>query len=116
MKLNHINLGVTDVQATAHLFEHYFGLKRADMPFNSHMAFSYDDNGSLISVFRATDVHYPGIFHVGFLQDTVQEVWALHEQLRNGGFQPQEPREEHGRLVFYFDAPGGFTVEVSTVL
>ena len=117
MKLNHINLGVTDVAATVSLFQDYFGLKLVDhMPQNNFMAFTNDENNMLISVFKAGDVVYPKIFHIGFLQDTVQQVNDIHSKLKTGGFSPGEPKEEHGRFVFYLDSPGGFQIEVSAVV
>ena len=61
---------------------------------------------------RATTVEYPGAFHVGFMQDSREEVDAIFERLKAGGFDPKPPREFHGAWTFYLDAPGGFTVEV----
>ena len=117
MKLNHINLGVTDVAATVSLFQDYFGLRLADhMPQNNFMAFTNDENDALISVFKVSDVVYPKIFHIGFLQDTVQQVNDIHANLKAGGFDPGEPKEEHGRFVFYLNSPGGFVIEVSAVV
>ena len=75
MKLNHINLGVTDVTAATTFLTQQFGLRlAADMPQNEFMGFTRDDNDALISVFRAKDVAYPKIFHIGFLQDTAEAV------------------------------------------
>ena len=116
MQLNHLNLGVTEIPATVSMFETYFGLRRVGFaPSNDKMAFLNDDNGALISLFRVKDVTYPKIFHIGFTQATAAEVIAIHERLKAGGFDPQEPREEHGRFTFYFTAPGGFMVEVNTL-
>ena len=71
MKLNHINLGVTDVPATIALLETYFGLRRVEgMPQTNGMSFVHDDNRALISLFRVNDASYPKIFHIGFLQDS----------------------------------------------
>lgn len=117
MKLNHINLGVTDVPATVAMFQTYFGLRPAPgTPQTPKMAFLNDDNGALIALFKVGDAVYPKIFHIGFIQDTVEQVRAIHAQLVAGGFSPGEPREEHGRVTFYFDAPGGFVVEVDAFL
>ena len=79
MKLNHINLGVTDVMATVDLFETHFGLRPAGegMPRNERMAFLQDDNGSLISVFKSKDVAYPKVFHIGFMQENAEQVRAF---------------------------------------
>ena len=117
MKLNHINLGVTAVAPTVAMFETYFGLRRAPWaPVDDRMAFLNDDDGAVISLFRVKDATYPKIFHVGFIRDSADEVHAIHARLAADGFDPEEPREEHGRLTFYFKAPGGFTVEVNAFL
>jgi catechol 2,3-dioxygenase-like lactoylglutathione lyase family enzyme len=116
MNLNHLNLGVTEVGPTVAMFETYFGLRRLEWaPFDQRMAFLQDDSGALLSVFRVKDVTYPKIFHIGFMQETEQQVWDLHEKLKAGGLNPEEPREEQGRFTFYFMAPGGFRVEVNTI-
>ena len=47
------------------------------------------------------------------MQETREQVMDIHAKLHASGFEPQEPREEHGRFTFYFQAPGGFTVEVN---
>ncbi|GGO19262.1 VOC family protein [Deinococcus humi] len=116
MKLNHINLGVTDVPATVELFQTYFGLRPAGhgMPMDDRMAFLRDDAGSLISVFKAKDVTYPKVFHIGFLQDTPEQVRAIYQQLTDGGHTITPPSENHGRLTFYFQTPGGFVLEVES--
>ena len=117
MNLNHLNLGVSDVPATVAMLETYFGLRRAEgTPMSARMAFLQDDRGTLLSLFKVSDVVYPETFHIGFIQDTTEAVRAIHERLRAGGFEPQTPREEFGRLTFYFQAPGGFTVEVQAFL
>lgn len=116
MRLNHLNLSVTDVPACVAMFETYFGLRRADMPVNEHMAFLRGEDGFLLSMFRAREVSYPRSFHIGFLQDTPEEVHAIHARLSAGGFQVPPLHEDHGRLTFYFDAPGGFVVEVEAFL
>ena len=117
MNLNHLNLGVTEIPATVAMFETHFGLRRADIaPLNEKMAFLTDDSGLLLSLFRVKDAAYPKIFHIGFTQERVDQVHAIHAKLAADGFEPEEPREEHGRFTFYFRAPGGFTVEVNAFL
>ena len=115
MILNHINLGVSDVPATVAMFETYFGLHPvAGFPGDARMAFLNDDAGGLVSLFKVNDVTYPKIFHVGFMRPTVAEVDDIHARLVAAGLEPGRPREEHGRYTFYFQAPGGFTVEVNS--
>ena len=117
MNLNYLGLGVTEVPQTVAMFEKYFGLRRVShSPVNDKMGFLNDDSGALITIFRVRDVNYPKIFHIGFMQDTVEQVHAIHEQLTLDGFAPEAMREEHGRRTFYFKAPGGFTVEVNAFI
>lgn len=117
MNFNHLGLGVTEVPQTVAMFEKYFGLRRVDdSPANEKMGFLNDDSGALITIFRVPDANYPKIFHIGFMQDTVEQVQALHERLSIDGFDPEAMREEYGRKTFYFKAPGGFTVEVNAFI
>ncbi len=117
MNLNHLGLGVTEVPQTVAMFEKYFGLRRLDhSPVNDKMGFLNDDSGALITIFRVPDANYPKIFHIGFMQDTVEQVQSIHEQLGLDGFAPEAMREEYGRKTFYFQAPGGFTVEVNAFI
>ena len=48
MKLNHLNLTVTDVAATRTFLQTYFGLR--DMGGNNNMAFLPDDNDMVLSL------------------------------------------------------------------
>ena len=111
MKLNHINLEVVDVMATVSLLETYFGFRRTRLV-TQEMAFLRDGDGALISLFKNEAVVYPQMFHIGFTRETVEEVDELHRRLVEGGFHPEDPREDHGRWTFYFATPGGFTLEV----
>ncbi len=115
MHLNHLNLGCTEIVETVKMFETFFGLRKAEWaPDDDRMAFLHDDSGALLALFKVKDATYPKIFHIGFMRESVDEVNKIHEMLTAGGFQPETPREEHGRFTFYFKAPGGFTVEVNT--
>ena len=117
MNLNHINLGITEIAPTVAMLGTYFGLRpMARMPANDKMAFLEDDRGTLVSLFKVKDTTYPKIFHIGFMQETAPQVHAMYEKLAAGGFKPDVPREEHGRLTFYVMAPGGFMIEVSAFL
>lgn len=117
MKLNHIGFGVTDVTGTVEMFETYFGLTRAPQtPFSPKMAFMLDDDGSLITLFRVNDAVYPEIFHIGFMQGSVEKVYEIHEKIKAGGYNPEDIRQEHGRMTFYFKAPGNFVVEVNSLI
>ena len=93
MNLNHMGLGVTEIAKTVEMFETYFGWRRAEgTPVNERMAFLLDDSDALITMFKVKDATYPKIFHIGFIQDSVEQVTAMHERLTAGGFEPENVR------------------------
>jgi catechol 2,3-dioxygenase-like lactoylglutathione lyase family enzyme len=113
MRLNHLNLTVTDVPAASAFLERYFGLRRTGG--NAGMAFLTDDDGfvlSLMKVGRAASVAYPNTFHIGFSVASEEQVDAVNHQLREDGYEVAPP-ERHHAYTFYVAAPGGFTVEMA---
>jgi hypothetical protein len=62
---------------------------------------------------------YPGMFHVGFLQPTQHAVDLMHDDLSVRNYMAPKPanlqRGGPPTYGFYYDAPGGVTVEVSTM-
>ena len=114
MKLNHLNLTVTDVPETHTFLEKYFGLQ--SMGCNKNMGFLTDD-GAVISltsmkVAKETEVTYPASFHIGFIQESEARVNEINRRLQDDGFDVAPPARMHGSWTFYFRAPGGFTIEV----
>ncbi|NLX09881.1 MAG: VOC family protein [Chloroflexi bacterium] len=110
MKLNHINLTVTDVLAAADFLEKYFGLQRqgGDQKFQ----LLFDDGGMVITLMKTgRDVKYPATFHIGFGQESEDQVNAVYQRLIDDGFEVEPPQRSHA-WTFYVLAPGGFTVEV----
>jgi len=115
MKLNHLNLTVTDVPAAHSFLEKYFGLQ--SMGCNKNMGFMTDDNGAVISlmspkVAKETDVTYPKSFHIGFMQENEEQVNQINQRLRDDGYEVDAPSRQHGSWTFYFQAPGGVVIEV----
>lgn len=115
MKLNHINLTVTDVPATHEFLEKYFGMR--DIGGGKDMAFLMDDDGMVLSlmsakVSRESEVKYPGIFHIGFIQESEEKVNEMNRRLKDDGYDVEPPSKQHGSWTFYFESPGGFTIEV----
>ncbi len=112
MKLNHVNLTVTDVPAARDFLERYFGLGR--MGGNAGMAFLSDEDGFVLTLMkagRATAVEYPNTFHIGFFIADEETVDEINLRLREDGFDVAAP-ERHHAYGFYVEAPGGFTVEL----
>jgi lactoylglutathione lyase len=113
VKLNHLNLTVSDVPQAHRFLEKYFGLKgyHGTAPRES-MSFLSDDHGMLLALFRGSETRYPAGFHIGFIQDSEEQVNEINQRLRDDGFRVPQPARLHGSWTFYFQAPGGFTVEV----
>ena len=115
MKLNHLNLTVTDVPAAKTFLETYFGLKsEAGAPERKNFAVLFDDNGMVLTLMKArstTEVMYPGFFHIGFIQESEARVNEIYQRLSADGFTVAPPQRSHA-WTFYVQAPGGFTVEV----
>jgi lactoylglutathione lyase len=109
MKINHLNLTVTDVDGAAKFLQKYFGLKYEGG--DSKFMVLFDDNGMVLSLMKAGQVKYPGTFHIGFMQESEEQVNAIHQRLIDDGFDVPPP-EQHHAWTFYVSAPGGFTVEV----
>ncbi len=112
MRLNHLNLTVTDVRAASDFLEKYFGLHSTGG--NAGMGFMTDDDGFVLSLMKAgpaAGVAYPGSFHIGFFVDSKATVDEVNQRLKADGY-PVEPPEQQHAYTFYVAAPGGFTVEL----
>lgn len=119
MKLNHLNLTVTDVAASRAFLEKYFGLR--SMAGNNNLALLSDDGGLVLTltsmkIAHETEVKYPANFHIGFGQESEQRVNEINRRLQEDGFDVPPPSKQHGAWTFYFQAPGGFTIEVLSAL
>jgi lactoylglutathione lyase len=116
MKLNHLNLTVTDVSETRKFLEKYFGLRSMERGEDDDtFAVLFDDGGlvlTLMKVGQVTEVKYPVSFHIGFIQESEGRVNEINQRLKDDGFDVKPPRRFHGSWTFYFRAPGGFTIEV----
>lgn len=110
VKLNHINLTVTDVNAAREFLEKYFYLQTESINSNS-FAVMTDDNGLLLALMKDTRANYPKSFHIGFFQESNERVNEINQRLKDDGFDVKPPKMAH-RWTFYVKAPGGFTVEV----
>jgi len=111
MKLNHLNLTVSDVAATEQFLSHYFGLRSMGVP-NANIALLLDDDGAVITLLKGANVSYPATFHIGFKQESEDRVNEINLRLKSDGYQVEPPRRFHGSWTFYLNAPSGFQVEV----
>lgn len=114
MRLNHLNLTVTDVPAARNFLQRYFGL--LSMGGNASMSFLADDDGFVLSLMKARkadEITYPGNFHVGFFVESEEIVDEINRRLKEDGFDVAPPEQYHA-YTFYVEAPGGFTVELGS--
>ncbi len=112
MKLNHLNLSVTDVPAAANFLEKYFGLRIQPGGKKSFIAL-FDDDYLSLGLMKAASVSYPATFHIGFAQESEQQVNEIYQQLKDDGFEVNPPQRTPHAWTFYVQAPGGFTVEIA---
>jgi lactoylglutathione lyase len=116
MKMNHLNLTVTDAAETAAFLEKYFGLRSMDgVEQKKTFAIVRDDNGLVLTLMRASrtaEIKYPETFHIGFIQESEERVNEINQRLKEDGYEVPPPARLHGSWTFYFTAPGGFTIEV----
>ena len=116
MKLNHINLTVTDVREASDFLVKYFGMRK--MGGNKGMGFLTDEQdgwGFVLTLMKAaagTPRKYPGNFHIGFFIASKERVDDLYLHLKEDGFDVPMPEDTGHSYGFYVKAPGGFTVEV----
>jgi catechol 2,3-dioxygenase-like lactoylglutathione lyase family enzyme len=115
MKLNHIDLKVSDVSAARAFFETHFGL-RCTFQRRNEMAMLQDEAGlefGVSNLFDSAPPIYPPDFHIGFVLDSEVEVRATHERLVKAGV-PMKTDVSRGGPNIYFMCvgPDGIVVEV----
>ncbi|SFM18792.1 Catechol 2,3-dioxygenase [Gracilibacillus orientalis] len=110
MKLNHINLTVTDVDVARAFLEKYFYLQTRST-YKDSFALLVDDDGLLLALMKGSKVNYPNSFHIGFEQVNEEQVNEINQRMKDDGIDVKPPKRAH-RWTFYVKAPGGFTIEV----
>ena len=114
MKLNHLNLAVSDVLQTQQFLQTYFGFQPL-IKGSPVLTVLEDENGFVLTLSnfsKAIEVTYPQEFHIGFIQSSQEEVNTINQRLREDGFTVEPPRSLHNSWTFYFQVPGGLLIEV----
>src|SRR5687767_7288048 len=100
MKLNHLNLTVTDIQSATNFLVKYFGMR--DMGANGGMGFLTDDDNewgfvlTLMKVGEETQGKYPSTFHIGFFVESEKSVDEINRRLKEDGYDVPDPtRNNH---------------------
>jgi catechol 2,3-dioxygenase-like lactoylglutathione lyase family enzyme len=106
MKLNHIDLPVTELEAAADYLQRGFGFDRLRAPAEG-MAILRGEDGFALILQQAANVAYPPGFHIGFLQPSDDAVHAAYRRLADAGLpQPPAPAVSYGILIEVSHRPG----------
>ncbi len=116
MKLNHLDLQVSDVQRSVQLFEQLLGLQLQSSRTSPAIAILTDGDGFTLVLQRRkseTDT-YPEGFHFGFLVADVETVRRFQADARALGLVDVSEVIENGRgVLVYVRTWDGLLVEVS---
>ena len=113
MKLNHLNLAVSEIVPTQRFLETYFGLETVYRNEKPPLVILTDEGGFILTLMQSPgEGSCPDTFHIGFIQGRDEKVNEVHRKLRDDGDDVKPSRHFHGSWTFYVRAPGGFLVEV----
>jgi catechol 2,3-dioxygenase-like lactoylglutathione lyase family enzyme len=120
MKLNHLNLSVSDVPQLTRFFEESFGFHPTVQRGTGTFSVLSGDDGFVLTLMydkNVTSKTYPPLFHVGFLVSSTDAVRERHARIVEAGYEAPAPdilKRGGGKTYgFYCHAPGGVMVEVS---
>ncbi|HTB33042.1 MAG TPA: VOC family protein [Bacteroidia bacterium] len=120
MKLNHLNLTVTNVAEAIVFFETYFNFKCGDVKGDNLVAVLTGSDGFELVLMSSSmnqkgNITYPDAFHIGFKLDGPNKVNELYKKLKEGGVslerEPKKIRDSFG-FYFYFE---NIMIEVGTI-
>lgn len=119
MKLNHLDLQVSDIHAARTFFETHFGL-RCSYTRRDEIAIFEDDAGfsfAVSNLFHNPAPIYPPDFHIGFVLEDAAQVEAMYEQFKSAGVGIKTALTQGGpNLYFMCAGPDNITVEVRAPL
>lgn len=115
MKLNHLDLQVSDVQRSVDFFERYFDLELQTSRTSPAIAILSDRHGFVLVLQRKKNdaEAYPEGFHLGFYVDDVEGVHRAHARAKEGGLDVTDVITNNRGVMIYCKAPDGYAVEVS---
>lgn len=121
MQLNHINLCVDNLNEARDLFQNYFDF-HCLQEIGDFLVLMTDGQGFVLNLttphvpgFSDEIQSYPGAFHVGFFQQTKDQVDQMYRRLSTASVQfKHEPKDiVGGGYGFYFTAFNNLLIEVS---
>ncbi|SHE68207.1 Catechol 2,3-dioxygenase [Seinonella peptonophila] len=119
MKLQHLNLCVTDITESQNFFENLFGFKTLARRGEATAVLNDDHGFTLVlsnpKAFGNEPPEYPKDFHVGFFVETPDEVDQMYRRLQEvAGIEiDSEPRNMRGGYTIYFRALDGILFEIT---
>jgi catechol 2,3-dioxygenase-like lactoylglutathione lyase family enzyme len=115
VKLNHLDLQVSDVQRSVAFFEDAFGMRLQSSRKSPAIAILGDDDGfTLVLQRRKNDGDaYPEGFHLGFFLDDAALVRAFRARAADRGYDVSEVIENGRGTLVYCRTEDGIVVEVS---
>ncbi len=108
MRLNHLNLIVTNVANAVQFFEAYFDFVCTEIKGDNIVAvLTGADNFILVLMTnKEAQISYPTNFHIGFMLGNANQVKACYLKLKDGGIsignEPGKIRDSFG-FYFHFD-------------
>lgn len=103
MRVNHINLQVSDVSQARAFFETYFGME-CKFQRRDELAILDDGAGmefSVSNLFHSPPSPYPSDFHIGFILDGELEVRSAYARLVSAGVEMKTDVSRGGPNVYF---------------
>lgn len=115
MRLNHLDLQVSDVHGSVRIFVEVFGLDLLSNPRSSSMAILSDGADFVLVLQRMKNDgdRYPRGFHLGFYVDTVAEVADAKGRAEAHGLEVSDVITGNRGTLIYCELPDGILVEVN---
>ena len=115
MRLNHIDLQVSDVDAAREFFERFFALRCRYQRQNQIAIFENDSDleFAVSNLFHSPPPSYPPDLHLGFVLEHASAVREIYERLKIAGVSMKVDLGVQGpALVFQCLGPDNIPVEV----
>lgn len=116
MRLNHIDLHVSDVSAARAFFVMHFDF-HCSYQRGDQIALLEDESGFSLAVsnlFGSPPPAYPPDFHIGFVLESESQLRVFYERMKHAGVPMRSELSRGGpNLYFVCTGPDGIAIEVS---
>jgi len=122
---SHIGLNVTNIEQSKQFYQMIFDFEVAGESVGGEKEFVFLKNGEqlVLTLWRQSNGRFPtnqpGLHHLAFAVDTIEEVQAVEEKVRQAGVKlyhdgivPHSQGESSGGI--FFEDPDGIRLEVNT--